>query len=64
MKGACSLLAAGTLLCLLTNTALAFDFTTAGIEPQGSTPEEYAAELKKEDERVAQTVKAAGIKPQ
>ena len=39
-------------------------FAAAGIEPQGSTPEEYAAELKKEDERVARTVKAAGIKPQ
>src|SRR5580704_14224584 len=28
MKGACSLLAAGTLLCLLTNTALADDKST------------------------------------
>jgi|ERR1700733_6902224 hypothetical protein len=28
MKGACSLLAAGTLLCLLTNTALAVDKST------------------------------------
>ena len=39
-------------------------FAAAGIEPQGSTPQEYAAELKKEDERVARTVKAAGITPQ
>jgi hypothetical protein len=28
MKGACSLLAAGTLMCLLTNTALAVDKST------------------------------------
>ncbi len=39
-------------------------FAAAGIEPAGSTPAEYAAELKKEDERVARTVTAAGMTPQ
>ena len=37
---------------------------TAGIEPAGAGPKEYAEELKREDERVAKTVKAAGMKPQ
>ena len=39
-------------------------FATAGIEPAGGGPAEYAAELKREDERVAKTVAAAGLKPQ
>jgi len=39
-------------------------FAAAGIEPAGSTSAEYAAELKNEDERVARTVKAAGMTPQ
>src|SRR6185503_19580876 len=39
-------------------------FERAGIEPAGGGPKEYAATLKAEDERVAQTVKAAGMTPQ
>src|SRR5258708_7769133 len=39
-------------------------FATAGIEPFSGGPVEYAAELKREDERVAKTVKAAGMTPQ
>ena len=39
-------------------------FATAGIEPFSGGPPEYAAELKREDERVARTVKAAGMTPQ
>ena len=39
-------------------------FAAAGIEPAGGTPAEHAASLKKEDERVARTVKAAGMTPQ
>jgi len=39
-------------------------FATAGIEPAGGGPKEYAEELKREDERVAKTVKAAGMTPQ
>jgi tripartite-type tricarboxylate transporter receptor subunit TctC len=39
-------------------------FAAAGIEPAGGGPKEYAAELKGEDERVAKTVKAAGMTPQ
>jgi tripartite-type tricarboxylate transporter receptor subunit TctC len=39
-------------------------FETAGIEPLSGGPAEYAEELKGEDERVAKTVKAAGMKPQ
>ena len=38
--------------------------TKTGIEPAGGGPKEYAEELKREDERVAKTVKAAGMKPQ
>jgi tripartite-type tricarboxylate transporter receptor subunit TctC len=39
-------------------------FEKAGIEPAGLGPAEYLAELKSEDERVAKTVKAAGMTPQ
>ena len=39
-------------------------FEKTGIEPAGGGPKEYAEELKREDERVAKTVKAAGMKPQ
>jgi tripartite-type tricarboxylate transporter receptor subunit TctC len=39
-------------------------FATAGIEPAGGGPKEYADALKAEDERVAKTVKAAGMTPQ
>ena len=39
-------------------------FATAGIEPFSGGPAEYMAELKAEDERVAKTVKAAGMTPQ
>jgi tripartite-type tricarboxylate transporter receptor subunit TctC len=39
-------------------------FATAGIEPYSGGPAEYAVELKREDERVAKTVKAAGMTPQ
>jgi len=39
-------------------------FAAAGIEPAGAGPAEYAQALKRESERVAQTVKAAGMKPQ
>ena len=39
-------------------------FAKAGIEPAGGGAAEYAAELKREDERVAKTVKAAGMTPQ
>ena len=39
-------------------------FATAGIEPLGGGPTEYLAHLKGEDERVAKTVKAAGMTPQ
>jgi len=39
-------------------------FEKTGIEPAGGGPKEYAEELKREDERVAKTVKAAGMTPQ
>jgi tripartite-type tricarboxylate transporter receptor subunit TctC len=39
-------------------------FATAGIEAGGVGPAEYAAALKRESERVAATVKAAGMTPQ
>jgi len=39
-------------------------FETAGIEPFSGGPAEYAAQLKGEDERVAKTIKAAGMTPQ
>jgi tripartite-type tricarboxylate transporter receptor subunit TctC len=39
-------------------------FEKTGIEPAGGGPKEYAEELKREDERVAKTVRAAGMTPQ
>jgi tripartite-type tricarboxylate transporter receptor subunit TctC len=39
-------------------------FATAGIEPLSGGPAEHLAHLKGEDERIAKTVKAAGITPQ
>jgi tripartite-type tricarboxylate transporter receptor subunit TctC len=39
-------------------------FEKTGIEPAGGGPKEYAEELRREDERVAKTVKAAGMTPQ
>jgi tripartite-type tricarboxylate transporter receptor subunit TctC len=39
-------------------------FAAAGIEPAGAGPVEYGAALKRESERVAKTVAAAGMKPQ
>ena len=39
-------------------------FEKTGIEPAGGGPKEYAEDLKREDERVAKTVKAAGMTPQ
>jgi tripartite-type tricarboxylate transporter receptor subunit TctC len=39
-------------------------FATTGIEAGGMGPAEYAAALKRESERVAATVKAAGMTPQ
>ena len=39
-------------------------FATAGIEPLSGGPAEHLAHLKGEDERIAKTVKAAGMTPQ
>jgi tripartite-type tricarboxylate transporter receptor subunit TctC len=39
-------------------------FEKTGIEPAGGGPKEYAEELKREDARVAKTVKDAGMTPQ
>ena len=39
-------------------------FAAAGIEPAGAGPQEYGAALKRESERVAKTVQAAGMTPQ
>ena len=39
-------------------------FAATGIEPAGLGPNEYQALLKRESDRVAQTVKAAGMTPQ
>ena len=38
-------------------------FDAAGIEPAGAGPDEFLAALKRESEHIAQTVKAAGMKP-
>jgi tripartite-type tricarboxylate transporter receptor subunit TctC len=38
-------------------------FGAAGIEPAGAGPDEFLAALKRESDHVAQTVKAAGMKP-
>ena len=43
---------------------VARQFAATGIEPAGAGPEEYALALKRESERVAKVVEAAGIKPQ
>jgi tripartite-type tricarboxylate transporter receptor subunit TctC len=42
---------------------IAASFAAAGIEPSGAGPDEFLAALKRESDRVAQTVKAAGMKP-
>jgi tripartite-type tricarboxylate transporter receptor subunit TctC len=42
---------------------IAKSFAAAGIEPSGAGPDEFLAALKRESEHVAQTVKAAGMKP-
>jgi tripartite-type tricarboxylate transporter receptor subunit TctC len=42
---------------------IAKQFAAAGIEPAGAGPEEFLAALKRESEHIAQTVKAAGMKP-
>jgi tripartite-type tricarboxylate transporter receptor subunit TctC len=42
---------------------IANSFAAAGIEPSGAGPDEFLAALKRESEHVAQTVKAAGMKP-
>jgi tripartite-type tricarboxylate transporter receptor subunit TctC len=42
---------------------IAKSFDAAGIEPSGAGPDEFLAALKRESEHIAQTVKAAGMKP-
>ena len=39
-------------------------FEKTGIEPMGGTPAEFEADLKRQDDRVTKTVKAAGMTPQ
>jgi len=54
---------AAALVEIAKDPEIAKQFAAAGIEPAGAGPAEFQAALKRESEHVAQTVKAAGMKP-
>jgi tripartite-type tricarboxylate transporter receptor subunit TctC len=55
---------AGEVAVLVKEAEIIRHFAAAGIEPAGAGPEAYGEALRRESERVAKTVQAAGIKPQ
>src|SRR6476619_3812146 len=55
---------AGEVAAIVKEPEIVKQFATAGIEPLSGGPAEHLAQLKGEDERIAKTVKAAGITPQ
>jgi len=55
---------AGEVAAIVKEPEIVKQFATAGIEPLSGGPAEHLAHLKGEDERIAKTVKAAGITPQ
>jgi tripartite-type tricarboxylate transporter receptor subunit TctC len=55
---------AGEVIALAKEPEIVKALATAGIDAAGQGPQEYRAALKRESERVAATVKAAGLKPQ
>ncbi len=55
---------AGEVAAIVKEPEVIRQFAAAGIEPAGRGPAEYSQALKRESERVAQTVAAAGLKPQ